>query len=116
MISYSLPDQRGYRKEQGFSAIEISLPTAALNVAEILLTSRYPATDLALNTKSEMVVRILEGETDFTCEGETVRLPKGSTVLVQANRPYYWQPNGSVTLYVVSSPPWTSDQHRTISS
>ena len=79
MINYSLPSQDTDRERQGFSAIDITLPLVAANVAEINLTSRYPATGFALNKQSEMIVRVLGGSTIFHCENEEVFL-----VLVEA--------------------------------
>lgn len=115
MIHYSPPNKDEDRNREGFSAIDISLPTNAMNVAEITLTSRYPEMGFALNQQSEMFVRILKGCTTFHCEGEEVELPEGSTVLVQTGKKYCWIPRESVTLYVVSSPPWTQEQHRSVS-
>ena len=114
MIHHSLPNQDSDRERQGFSATDISLPTTAANVAEISLTSRYPESGFALNKQSEMIVRILDGSTIFHCEGEEVLLPQGTTVLVQTNKRYCWIPQGSVRLYVVSTPPWTSEQHESL--
>jgi mannose-6-phosphate isomerase-like protein (cupin superfamily) len=114
MIYYSLPKQNTDREREGFSAIDITLPTTAANVSEINLTRRYPETGFALNRQSEMFVRIIEGSTIFHCEGEKILLPSGSTVLVQTNKPYCWIPQGTVRLYVVSTPPWTPDQHESV--
>lgn len=114
MLHYSLPNEDASRDSAGFSAVDISLPSEAANVAEITLTSRYPETGLTLNTESEMIVRVLEGETVFSCDREEISLPAGSTILVQTNRPYCWIPRGSVRLYVVSTPPWTAQQQRSI--
>lgn len=114
MIYYSHPNKDTDRERKGFSAIDISLPTEAMNVAEIILTGRYPETGFALNRESEMIVRILKGSVTFRCEGEEVELPEGSTVLVQTGRKYCWIPQESVTLYAVSSPPWTPEQHQSI--
>ncbi len=119
MIHYSLPnispDAQADRAKEGFSAVDIELPTEAANAAEISLTGRYPESGFALNKKSEMIVRILEGSATFQCEGEEVRLPEGSTVLVQTDRPYCWIPQDYVKLYVISTPPWTPDQHENVS-
>ena len=114
MIHYSHQNKDTDREREGFSAIDISLPTEAMNVAEITLTGRYPETGFALNRESEMIVRILKGSVTFCCEGEEVELPEGSTVLVQTGKKYYWLPTEAVTLYVVSSPPWTPAQHQSI--
>ncbi len=121
MIHYSLPNKDGSNKDnnrerKGFSAIDISLPTTAANVAEISLTGRYPEAGFALNKQSEMIVRILEGSTVFQCEDEEVFLPTGSTILVETNKAYCWIPEEFVKLYVVSTPPWTPEQHQNITA
>jgi mannose-6-phosphate isomerase-like protein (cupin superfamily) len=114
MIHYSLPKKDSDRERKGFSADDISLPSQAMNAAEITLVSRYPETGFALNTQSEMIVRVLKGSVVFHCEGEEVELPEGSTVLVQIDKKYYWTPREPVTLYIVSSPPWTLEQSRSV--
>ena len=110
MLYYSLPHQSDARSKSGFSAVDIPLPVEGFNVAEITLTGPYPEKGHAMNTVSDMAIRILAGETLFECEGERVTLPTGSTVLVQANKRYRWIPADSVTLYVVSSSPWSPEQ------
>lgn len=114
MIHYALPSREATRNRERFSARDIALPTSKANVAEITLSGRYPEAGFALNSESEMLVRILKGATVFHCEGEEVELPMGSTVLVETNKKYYWNPQEQVTLYVVSTPPWTVEQHRSI--
>lgn len=113
MLSYVLPSALADRERPGFSAIDLPLATNASNASDITLTSRYPETGLTLNASSEMIVRILEGgATVFHSEGEEIELSAGATILVPANRPYYWRPKGMVRLYVVSTPPWTKEQQR----
>jgi mannose-6-phosphate isomerase-like protein (cupin superfamily) len=115
MLYYAVP-QKGVsdRENIDFSAIDIQLPATHANVAEISLTGRYPETGFALNRESEMIVRVLEGSTTFSCEGEEVELSAGATVLVQTHKKYCWIPNSSVRLLVFSTPAWTSEQHDTI--
>lgn len=114
MIHYELPSESPNRERSGFSAVDIMLPTSAVNAAEISLTSRYPERGYSLNTKSEMIVRVLEGDVEFESEGESVALPAGSTVLVQRGRPYCWKPKNFVKLFVFSTPPWTPEQYKNI--
>lgn len=101
-------------KDSGFSAVDIELPIKELNVAEITLTKRYPSQGFAKNTKSTMVVKVLEGEVLFVGEDENILLPKGSVLLVETNKKYAWEPQSSVVLYIVSTPPWTPEQAETI--
>ncbi len=115
MIHYQIPSVESTRELQGFSAFDISLPATDMNIAEICLTNRYPERGTAINKQSEMIVRVLKGEVTFHCEGEEVLLPQDSTVLVQINKPYYWIPQGFVKILVVSSPPWTPEQHENVS-
>ena len=114
MLHYALPGHDPDRTREGFSAIDIDLPTDKANVADIRLSHRYPASGCALNTISEMIVLVREGEVVFHCEDEEIRLPEGSTILVETNRPYFWEPQPSVRLHVVSTPPWTPEQHRSV--
>ncbi len=113
MIHYHIPNVDGVGvegKNAGFLAVDFTLPIEESNVAEIHLSERYPTIGFARNTKSKMIVRVLEGGVVFACEGETVFLPKGAVVLVETNKPYAWEPKSEVTLYIVSIPPWTPEQ------
>jgi mannose-6-phosphate isomerase-like protein (cupin superfamily) len=115
MIKCSLPGTLPTRVSPSFSSIDMLFPSSYMNVAEITLSARYPESGYAINRQSEMVVRILQGAVRFSCEGETVEFPTGSTVFVATNKKYYWDPLGSVVLYVVSSPPWTAEQAERVS-
>ena len=101
---------------EGFSAIDINLPTTTANAAEITLTERYPENGFALNTRSEMIVRILEGGVVFICDGSEKILQEGSVIIVPINKPYCWMPQEYVKLYTVSTPPWTAEQHRNVNT
>lgn len=114
MLHYELPSDVPSREREGFSAHDVYLPAHNGNLAEIRLTSRYPESGFARNTKSEMIVRVLEGSVTFVCEGERVELPTGSTVLVERYRTYHWEPTDSALLLVFSSPAWSKEQHEHI--
>ncbi len=113
MIHYHIPNVEGggtESKNAGFLAVDFTLPIEESNVAEIKLSERYPSVGFTRNTKSKMIVRVLEGGVVFVCEGEAVFLPKDSVVLVESNKQYAWEPKPEVTLYIVSIPPWTPEQ------
>lgn len=110
MIHVHIPNNDNAKGDSSFSAIDFDFPSTGMNVSEITLNSRYPETGFALNKKSEMIVRVLEGSVLFCCEVEEVELSVGATVLVETNKKYFWEPRDSVTLYIVSNPPWTKEQ------
>ena len=114
MLHYVLPGQEVDRDRLGFSAVDIELPSSSANVAEVCLTARYPEKGWALNERSEMIVRILDGETVFANMEEAIELSAGATLLVEPNQQYYWKPKGFVRLLVFSTPPWTAEQHRNV--
>ena len=86
---------------------DFSIETNSSNISEIVLTERYPEQGFVLNTKSEMVVYILNGKAYYN--QETI-LETGSVILVKTNEKYYWQPIEKVTLLIFSTPPWTPEQ------
>jgi mannose-6-phosphate isomerase class I len=119
MINYHIPNHDGKNYESnntGFSALDYNLPIDELNISEIHLSKRYPTEGFVLNAKSRMIVRILEGGVTFTSEDESVFLPKGSVVLVDTNKKYAWEPKPEVSLYIVSTPPWTAEQAEVIAN
>jgi hypothetical protein len=72
MINYHIPNQDGKSYESnnnGFSALDYNLPIDGLNISEIHLSKRYPTDGFALNTKSKMMVRVLEGGVSFCRKG-----------------------------------------------
>lgn len=103
-------------KDKGFLAVDFNLPMEESNVAEINLSERYPAEGFTLNTKSKMIVRVLEGGVTFICDDESIFLPKDSVVLVETNKKYAWEPKPEVSLFIVSIPPWTADQAEIVSA
>jgi hypothetical protein len=86
---------------------DFPIDTNSSNISEIVLTKRYPEQGFALNTKSEMVVYVLNGKVHYNQEAI---LETGSIILVKINEKYYWQPIGKVTLLIFSTPPWTPEQ------
>lgn len=99
------------RAKTGFKAKDFPLDTARANVSKIELSARYPEAGYALNTKSEMVVYVLDGAAVLVREKRR-KLRKDSVALIKAGEKYFWQPHDSVTLLIFSTPPWTSDQQR----
>ena len=114
MIHYVLPKDKADREKPGFAAVDIPLPTRAFDMAEIRLTGRYPESGLVLNEQCDMVVRVLTGSVTFHREGEGILLSEGATVFVDKGRSYHWKPHVRVQLLVVSTPPWTPEQHKRI--
>ncbi len=50
------------RIKNGVRAKDFPIDSTRSNISKIELTTRYPETGYALNTKSEMVVYVLEGK------------------------------------------------------
>ncbi len=101
------------RIRNGFRAIDFSLGSKRGNLAEITLTTRYPATGFALNKKSEMLVYVAKGKVAFN-NGKQSILRKGHAIRVSPKKEYYWEPLNRVTLIVYSTPPWNPKQHKHI--
>jgi hypothetical protein len=99
------------RVKTGFDAKDFKLETASSNVSKIILSARYPDKGYILNTKSEMVVYVLDGTTVLARE-QRKTLHQGSVVLIKKGEKYFWQPRGSTTLLIFSTPPWTPGQQR----
>jgi mannose-6-phosphate isomerase-like protein (cupin superfamily) len=93
-------------------AHEYVLDTTASNLAKIALQERYPAKGYVVNTKSEMIVYILEGKVGLDKNDNEVTLEKGDAALVKINEKYSWQPDGEVSLLIFSTPSWTPDQQK----
>lgn len=90
------------------------LDTTTSNLAKITLQERYPTNGYVINTKSEMIVYILEGRVRLDKNDNEVTLEKGDAVLVKINEKYSWQPEPEVSLLIFSTPGWTSDQQMVV--
>ncbi len=117
-VSYQLPKTEPDRVGPGFAAIDFSLDTDKLNVADITLTAPYPAHYMATNHVSDMAVYILEGRVVHihrNAQGgiERVQLTMGALISIPKGIDYRWSPDGEVRMLVFSTPPWTPEQHNT---
>ncbi len=110
MIHYSMPDAAEIEIRPGFKGIEFKLPSDSANIAEITLSSRYPAFGVTQNTVVEEFIYVTEGQAVFSSEGEEVLLTKGSSLLIQPNQTYFWTPRPEVTLVIFCTPPWSAEQ------
>ncbi len=99
------------RTKNGFHAKDFSIDTDRSNLSAIELSGRYPEIGYAMNTKSEMVVYILEGKIMLD-RGAKKTLNKGAVALIKKGEKYFWFPKENTTLLIFSSPPWTSEQQR----
>jgi len=92
-------------------AQEFEFNGASMNAAIITLTAPYPdAGNYALNKKSEMLVLVLDGGVTLVTRANTIDVARNDVVHIPSGAEYRWNPLGTVTLYIVSSPPWNKDQ------
>ncbi|MNQ77918.1 hypothetical protein D3C85_928120 [compost metagenome] len=88
---------------------------AILNDAEIVLTSRYPTADYAINDISTALISIEEGEGSLTIkDAATVALFPGDRLLIKPGEPYYFTVMGRLAIRYIATPAWTSGQARTV--
>ena len=88
---------------------------ATLNDAEIVLTSRYPASDYAVNDISTALISVEEGEGGVTIKDQpTVALFPGDRLLIKPGEPYYFTVMGRLAIRYIATPAWTPEQARTV--
>ena len=92
--------------------VDFPIDSASANISKITLTGRYPHRGYALNTSAEMIVYIMEGKITLHQDREISSFNEGSVILVKRATKYFWQPEGSVTLLIFSTPPWTAEQQQ----
>jgi hypothetical protein len=114
MLYHTKPNRTPTRTAFGFESTDIPIPSKLMNVAEITLSAQYPLTGFVRNKEAGMSVLVTHGSALFECEGETLALSAGSSVFVEAGKKYRWSPTREVTLWVVSSPPWTVQQQEVV--
>ena len=115
---YHYPDKSSQvgRAGEGFQAEDLFFPPiSTLNISKIRLTERYPDVGYTKNTDSDMIVYVIAGDIFFqssagTKRNSSVHLKTGDTFLVPKGLFYYWNPDPSVYLFVVSTPPWNQEQ------
>ena len=92
--------------------IEFSLKSNNSNLAKVFLKGRYPEKGVALNTKCEMTIYVLEGSVVLQGENNEDEYLAGTAVVIPVGQKYYWKPQPTVTLLIFSTPTWTSEQQQ----
>ena len=86
-----------------------------INDAEIVLTSRYPAADYAVNDISTALISVEEGEGGITIKDRpTVAFFPGDRLLIKPGEPYYFTVMGRLAIRYIATPAWTLEQARTV--
>ncbi len=98
--------------EHGVSTfLEYDLPFKRTSVGISEINGRYPSAGFDVDTKVEAVWYVLSGTGTLFVKGEAYQLDDGDMVMIPKNEKYWIQGN-YLKLVVVSSPPWTPQQHK----
>lgn len=83
---------------------------APLDIAEIVITGRYPEQGWARNLESHEMVRVLDGAGRLQLRsGETTELREGDTIHVSPKIWFAWE--GSMTVLMACSPAFNPGQY-----
>ena len=105
---------QGFTKEvtSSCAVFEYGPIDAPMNAAVSRIEGRYPDAHFALNEKCHELAYILDGEGFIeTPEGRRL-LRAGDLVMINPGDLYAWE--GSMTLYMVCTPPWDAGQHKNV--
>lgn len=97
---------------------DCSSDTPVANAAERVLRTRYPKKGRAFNRVSNMTCVVLGGRGWFEWTGkdgspQSRPISQHDIIFVEKDLKYAWQPDVSNRLHllIISSPPWTAEQH-----
>lgn len=83
---------------------------APLDMAEIVISGRYPQTGWARNRQSHEMVRVLHGAGSLALgEGSATPLAEGDVIHVPPDTWFAWE--GDMTMLIVCSPPFSAEQY-----
>lgn len=93
-------------------ALDYPMEENEINGAVIELSGRYPDTGSVTNLQCKELAYVIRGVCKLVVEGNEVLLSEGDMALILPNEKYFWE--GTVTLFITTTPAWTLQQHRQI--
>lgn len=97
--------------ENGVSVFhEYNLPFDRMSVGVSEIHGRYPKVGFDADKKVEAVWYVIEGKASIYLKGEIYEVESGDMIMIPANEKF-WIDADHLKLVVVSSPPWTFEQH-----
>ena len=101
-----------FQNSKACSALEYPMEEKEITGAAIQLNGRYPDTGWVTNLKCKELAYVIRGTGKLMVEGNEVLLSEGDVALILPNEKYFWE--GTMTLFITTTPAWTMDQHRQI--
>jgi mannose-6-phosphate isomerase-like protein (cupin superfamily) len=103
-----------YENSKACVAFEYEFPDERdIDGAVVEINGRYPE-GLATNEVCKELIHVLEGSGTLTCDGRVIMLTQGDAALIQPNEKYFFE--GTLKLFIASSPAWYKAQHKLIHS
>lgn len=92
------------------TAYEYPLGDAAINVALIVITGRYPEKGQAQNLSSKELAYVIRGKGSIAVGAHEFAIEEGDMVLIDPGEKFFW--NGDMELFMPCTPAWTPEQYR----
>jgi mannose-6-phosphate isomerase-like protein (cupin superfamily) len=105
-------EARRFENAASCTAFEYDTGDAAINVARIEISGRYPAEGSAMNADVTELVYVERGEGTVSVEGTEHALRAGDVISIQKGERAHW--DGSLTLVIACTPAWTPEQYRAV--
>lgn len=97
----------------GSEIVELGLINEAADVAEALITGRYPEKGFSLNRASDMLVYVLSGSGAVVYQKSGFELHTNQVVSIDKGTPYYFEGN-ALRILMICSPAWTAEQYEQV--
>lgn len=105
-------ERQKFQTSKACSVLEYPMEENEMNGAVIQLNGRYPDTGWVTNLECKELGYVIRGAGKLVTEGDQVLLSEGDMVLILPNEKYFWE--GTMTLFITTTPAWTIEQHRKI--
>lgn len=83
------------------------------DMAEAVITGRYPEQGFVINHESNMMIRVISGAGIIAVREAGYELHTGSVVRIDKETPYYYE-GDDLRLVIVCSPAWNAEQYSNI--
>jgi hypothetical protein len=105
-------DTKEFKNGQTCIAYEYPKPSRAINGALIVIKGRYPDKGYIINEACTELGYILSGSGVIATPNELYTLNTKDQVIIEAGEKYYWE--GSLEIFICSTPAWYPEQHKHI--
>lgn len=93
--------------------VEYSFNDKNIDLGIATITGRYPESDFCVNTISQSLIYVLDGNGILYIENNCIEFEKGDSILINSNEKYYWDSTYCV-VSISCTPAWSEEQYKLV--